>query len=374
MRFIYFIPLFLSACATAAQATAFASSALDRPQSAWQVYAAARAWAASDALPISKFDSDWSAGYSPRDGRNVFLERNRAELGIARDGWQLGLEYRQEASLNADRDTLDFYRLYQLRSRPSGARIFNLDAHFKSWSASGVHVARTFAFDDAAGNGALLKVSGALYAHPRIRDIDLTGDINYKSADTYEFNARYAEANTRYQYPFMKDLSQTGSGASVSMALQWPLSDHLTANVTANDLWSRMRWSNLPAVQKTIASDVGSKDPDGYVNYQPLLSGQNSQIERTDPIGASEAVSLTYQRDQWAMKLGADRIDGVVIPAASTSYASKWGEFTASYETRFGTLGLGYAYRGFHLQIRSNRWSLSDASAVGLDAGAKITF
>ncbi|MGV8894591.1 MAG: hypothetical protein ACOH2K_16955 [Burkholderiaceae bacterium] len=156
--------------------------------------------------------------------------------------------------------------------------------------------------------------------------------------------------------------------------MQWPLAERLTANLALNDIWSRMRWSNLPAVEKNISSDVTSYDKDGYVNYLPLLSGQNSQIDKTGTIGASGTVSLTYQLDQWTMKAGLDRIEGTTMPAVALTYQSSWGAFTSSYETRFNTFGVRYDHGPFRLHLRANRWRLNDASAIGLDAGVHYKF
>jgi hypothetical protein len=341
-----------------------------QPEPTWQAYADVQLWAAYDAIPVRQFDGTWDA-YAPRAGRNVFLQRHRAEVGVEKDGWRVGLEYRVEATLVANRDTLDFYHAYQQRLRPDAPRTYALDAQFKAWSAAGLRVARTFALD---GSGATLMVSGALYAHPRNRDIDVNGQVDYRPIDNYGFNALYRESDTRYRYPFMQESSQTSSGASVSMALQWPLGERVTANLALNDLWSKMRWSNLPAVTKTLNSDVSSVDQDGYVNYRPLLSGQNSRIDKSGSIGMSSAVSLTYRLELWRMKAGLDRIEGTTIPAVAATYGSNWGAFTGSYESRFKTVGIGYDHGPFRLHLRANRWPLSQASAIGLDARLHYTF
>ena len=52
-----------------------------------------------------------------------------------------------------------------------------------------------------------------------------------------------------------------------------------------------MRWSNLPSVVKAIDSQVSRVDQDGNVNYQPLLRGKNSLIEKRGTIGGSAAAS-----------------------------------------------------------------------------------
>lgn len=336
----------------------------------WQAYANVQVWAAYDAIALRQFDGNWD-GYAPRDGRNVFLQRHKAEVGVEKDGWRVGLEYRIEGTLVASRDTLDFYHSRQQRLRPDGARTYMLDAQFKSWSAAGLRVGRTIAL---AGNGAALTVSGALYAQPRNRDIDINGNVDYRPVDDYGFNARYRESDTRYSYPFMPERSQSASGASVSMALQWPLGEQFTAKLALNDLWSRMRWSNLPSITQNINSDVTSIDQDGYVNYRPLLSGQNSLIDKTGSIGMSSAASLSYRVDQWRMKASVDRIESTTIPAIAATYASKWGAITGSYESRFKTVGIGYDHGPFRLHLRSNRWQLDQASALGIDAGLHYQF
>ena len=371
-----FILIAFLACshAVAQQSVADNDGALHPPDKAWRAYAQVQIWAAHDAIPVLEFDGNWAKGYAPRDGRNLFLQRNRAELGVEKDGWRVGLEYRLEGSLAASRETLEMYRLYKQHLHPSVARNFGVDAHFKSWSAAGLRVGRAFALDAAGGNGPLLLVSGALYQNPRNRDVDATGTVSYTPSNVYGFDAQYRDSDTRYTYPFMQNLAQSASGASVSLALQWPLNAHLTANLALNDIWSRLRWSNLPAVSKDINSKVSSFDQDGHVNYQPLLSFQNSQIDKTGAIGASGAVNLTYQLDQWSMKLGLDRIEATTIPALAATWRSSWGQFTGSYESRFNTLGVGYDHGPLRLHLRSNRWPLSQASAIGLDVGVHYTF
>lgn len=344
----------------------------------WQAYANVNLLAAYDAIPVRNFESDWSSGYAPKQGRNLFVLRNRAELGIEKDGWQFGMEYRQQGAMDASYDTVEFYHLYKQRERPALARDFAVNGQFKSWSAAGLRIAHTFALPGMNISGStqapLLMLSGTYYANPRMRDMALQGQINYQSNDVYSVMAQTQETNTRYTYPFMQDVAQTGSGASVSLALQWPLNEQLTANLALNDLWSRMHWSNLPAVQKQLNSAVTSYDQDGYVNYRPLLIGQNSQISKQRSIGSSAAVSLNYRYAQWSVQPALDYLEGIYIPQISASYQSRWGSFSGSYESRFGTLGAGYEYGPLRLRLRSNRWNLNQASALGLDVSLYYRF
>jgi hypothetical protein len=375
-RFIFLSVLAVSIASPDVVAQQFLSTTAPwpAPTTEWQAYADISAWAAYDAIPIDEFGGKWGEGYAPRNGHNVFLQRNRASIGVEKEGWRVGIEYRQEGSLDASRDTVDFYHLYQQRQVPDAARAFNLDARFHSWSATGLRLSRTFTLDQTALPGLQVRVSGALYGTLRNRDTTVGGTASYKGAGNYSFNAQSLESDTGYRYPFMPEASQASSGGSLSVALQLPLDERWTANLAIDDLWSRLRWSNLPSVQKSINSAVASTDRNGYINYQPLLIGQNSLANKSDSIGASRSASLSYRQDQWLMKLGIDRIAAITIPSAALTYQSAVGAFTASYESRFNTLGLGYGIGPCYLQIRANKWSASQATSLGLSSGVHYAF
>lgn len=364
----------LSSGAMAQQSVADDSVLLRQPDAAWRPYAQLQSWAANDAIPLRDFDGKWEHDYAPRQGTNRFLQRHRAEAGVETRGWSIGVEYRLEATLDADRDTLDVYRSYKQKAQPAQARAFLVDAHMKAWSAGGVRVGHTIALGDAGSGGPLLKISGALYENLRNRDVDAAGVVTYTPGNVYGFNAQYQDSNTRYRYQFMPDAAQRSSGASLSMALQWPLTSALTANLALNDVWSRMRWSSLPSVVKAINSKVSSTDQDGNVNYQPLLQGKNSLIDKRGTIGASAAASVGYQLAQWEWRLRVDRLDGIAIPAVAAAYHGAWGTVGADAESRFHTVGLRYAKGPFSVHLRSNRWPISEASAAALDVGLHASF
>lgn len=366
--------LLLSGSAAAQMSVADSDIALHAPDPAWHAYGKVQVWAAYDAIPIKDFSSTWSAHYTPRDGRNVFMQRDRAEFGVEKDGWRVGVEYRLELSLQSNRDTVEMYHLYQQHRNPNGTASFVADAHLKGWSAGGVRIGRTFALGGAGNAAPLLMVSGALYGNARNRDGEASGTVGYSPADAYHFDAQYFGSNNKYKYPFMPDAAQKSSGASISAAMQWPLSSKLTANLAVNDLWSRLRWSNLPSIDKVINSDVRTVDSDGYINYQPQIHGKSSLIDRSSHIGASTALNLSYTQDRWLMRAGVERIEGTNIPQVSGSYRSRWGTFSTSYETRFNTLGLGYELGPFRTRLRTDRLPLSDASAFGLEAGLHYIF
>lgn len=347
----------------------------DGPGGPWSAYAFAKVWAANDVIPIKEYDKDLSIGYDPKNGRNVFLMRNRAEVGATRDGWEIALEYRQEITLNASRDTLDAYRAYQGTDRPTSARQYVFDGNFRSWKASGVHLARTFKLFKGQDNSPLIKVTGALYNTPYRRDKDITGSASYLSNDSYALNGTYSQSDNRYEYPFQQALSQTGNGASVSVAAQWPVTDRLKLNLQVNDLWSRMRWKNLPGSTQTVQSNGATRDTSGIINVAPFLSGRNSQETKSDSIGTTATLGAAYRLDErWSVGASAQRIDAITIPTLSASYNSRWGATTLQYDTRFKSVGVGYSAGPFEVAVLTDKWNLSEARTFGVQIGLKLVF
>ncbi|MGE5622611.1 MAG: hypothetical protein ACM3WS_05605 [Bacillota bacterium] len=333
--------------------------------SGWRPYAELQAWEASDAVAVTKFDSDWSTGFSPRDGSNTSLQRLRAGLGMEKGGWSIGWELRQEASLVADRQTLEMVRLYKQRQDPAPGSRFDAQARFESWSAQGLRVAHAFDAPAIAGRTPRVKVSAAAYTRPQLRDNTVSGSVVYSQSGVYSFNAAQTDAYSRYRYPFMQH-EPNASGASLSLLMDLPLSQSLSLRLQFDDLWSRIRWSNLPVMQRTINSDVTDRDSNGYVNYRPTLSGLNRQIDENFAIPRSTIAALSYRRDAWGAAAQIERWSGVSIPTLSVTRYFGWGHVTANVETRFHSVGLGVTWGKFRLSAQSDSLHPDQAKALGL--------
>src|ERR1700712_5425123 len=93
--------LFIGLLACLVSARAYADSSAESPSllfSEWTPFVEIDLWRASDAIPISQFNSAWRKNFSPRAGRNVALMHTRATAGVESSQWRIGYEVRQEAS------------------------------------------------------------------------------------------------------------------------------------------------------------------------------------------------------------------------------------------------------------------------------------
>lgn len=332
---------------------------------AWHPYVQARAWAAYDAVPVKDIDGDWT-DYSPKSGRNVMLQRQRADIGVERGDWRLGWEVRREATLITDRDTLDFVRRYKQRAKPDAASTYALAARLERWSAQGPSIGRWF----GAAGGARLLLSGAVYTRASLRDTTVNGTVHYLPVDNYDVDVSRTEANSGDRYPFMQQ-EPGGAGASVSMALAWNLSPTVSVDARIDDLWSAMRWRNLPIKQDRIDSQVSTYDADGYINYRPLLSGSNRQETLRGKLGRSGAAAMQFDLGPALLGLGLERLAGITIPSLSLGRQFAWGKLSTRVETRFKTLGIGIESEHVRLTVQTDSLHVGQAKALGISLGLR---
>jgi hypothetical protein len=346
-----------------------AAAARDATPSAWHPFVEARAWAAYDAVAIADLGGDWSRGFSPKADRNVLLQRSRAEIGVEKGEWRLGWEFRQDATVVTDRQTLEFIRLYKQRSKPPTGTTTDLAAQFNAWSAQGPRLGRWFG---PAGAGWMPRVylSGAIYTKAALREGDASGTVHYTASDQYDVNVRRTDANSNYRYPFMQQ-EPDASGASVSLAMAWRLSEAVSVDANIDDLWSAMRWRNLPVKDDRLDSRITEYDAQGYVNYRPLLNGANRQVARNSALARSGGAMVTVDFGPVSVATGVERLAGVNIPTVALAHQFGWGKLTTRLESRFRTIGVGIDTGRFHLAVQTDSLRLHQAKALGLSLGLR---
>ncbi len=245
----------------------------------------------------------------------------------------------------------------------------NLAGRFDSFSAQGPRLGRWFG---AAANGWMPRVhlSGAIYTSAALREGDASGTVHYAPVDQYDFNVRRTDANSKYRYPFMQH-EPSASGASISMVLAWRLSKAVSVDANIDDLWSAMRWRNLPVKDDRIDSRVTEYDAQGYVNYRPLLSGTNRQVARNGALARSGGATLTVDLGPVAVGAGVERLAGVTIPSVALAHQFGWGKLSTRIETRFRTIGVGIDTERFHLALQTDSLRLGQAKALGMSVGMR---
>ena len=338
----------------------------------WTVYSDISVWQASDAVPISQIDGEWTS-YAPRAGGNAALMRNRAAAGVEKNSWRIGLELRQDAYLVTDRASLYAFHMYNQRRKPAPPASFALQAHYFSWRAQGLRIGHRFDGPRIGGRASTIELSGAVYGKQRLRERSVEGTLSYPQAETYAFSAVHMDADDGMTYPFM-DKTPSASGAGLSLAATVPLSDAWTLRFQADDLASRLRWKNLPVNTESLNSNVTSYDEDGYVNYRPMLRGRKQQLDRNFRIPRHTAAALDYRYQDWGAGVHVAHYAGETIPTLSLSRRFGWLTVRGNVETRFKSAGVGLEAGNFSFLLQSDDIDLDKAKARSLQLHYHLQF
>lgn len=352
----------LLACTPAAQAGAADDLTGNAPASGWSAFADVDFWRAYDAFPPAQFDGNWS-GYAPRAGRNTFFLRDHAIVGVRKDGWRLGWEFRQDAVLHAERATLDAVYLYRRHTHPDNAASFDAQADYRAMQAMGLRIGRTFDGPVLAGRPVRLDIGGAVYTGQKYRGVDVSGSVTYAPTDTYGFDVVHHDANSQATFPFMQPGAADAKGASLSVGAAIPLNARWTVQVQADDLVSRMRWKRLPVTDETIRSAVTSYDSNGYVNYRPLLAGRNRQVGQDVSLPRQTTATLAWDDGTWGASAQCVHYAGIDIPTLTLARHFAALTLRAVAETRFDTFGIGIDSGAFHVLVQADRLNLGKSKA-----------
>ncbi|MCH8618887.1 hypothetical protein [Undibacterium sp. TS12] len=335
----------------------------EKAQDGWIAFANIDLWDASDFMPASKIEGDWNTDFSPRAGRNTSLRRYRAELGAGYKDWRLSLEARQDGMLTASASTLAFVRAYKLGGLPQQPVSYQLDAQMQSWSGFGIRAGRWFEF----GSEYQPKVFASVvyYTKPQYRAVQANGAADYIDRQHYSFSASEIDANSRYQYLF-RQFEPEATGYSSSLELDWKLNQVWRIQYQLDDAFNRFAWKNLPELQQSLNSAVVQYDSRGYLNYQPLLQGRNSQGGRSISVPATHTARISYARQQWEFAAQVRHFYGENLPEFSVSKDVAYGRVSVDLDTRYKSIGLGWNNDWLSLHLQTDKLNLASAKVLGL--------
>lgn len=253
-KLCFFICLFAVAPATAAEL---------RP------YASADSLTYTQPIAIKSMLHDWQP---PFVGGDTALSYDKLEIGIQWNDWQLGLFERHDYQLAFSPDTAEIVYLTENHLPLPTGRDYELRIHARNNVSRGLR---------AGFHQTLLPTLNFGLAVSYLQGVSLTdGQINGTAsviaANDYDFHF-----DTRYHYSrdvlFERSVSApSGQGYSLDLHLDWRPNQRFNASLDAIDLAARIYWRNAPVTDAVASSATKSYDEDGYVRYEPAISGREA--------------------------------------------------------------------------------------------------
>jgi hypothetical protein len=332
-------------------------------QQGWIVGANVLEESVGQGLPVLALDRpDWPKNRTDQPPFTRAWRSVSAELMATHaTGWRIAALARAEAWLHANADAVDLAALNASGSDPAVARNYNLYAQMQSWQGDGVKVGTPWWPLDAEGRWQW-QADAQLMQLRQLREAELAGNLRYLGAGVYDFDARSQRSNTGITSPFLPSSGTSGLGSSLSVALTGQPVPGWRVELRADDLFSRLQWSNLATDANTLNSQVTSRAPDGSLDYGPLLKGQKSLMEVTDKMSVN-----WHARLAWSAFESSESSDALTIRTSRKAALNQtwlgWDSGPAPFEKVhwrlevepvFHAVQLGLDWRGWQVLLASD--------------------
>lgn len=334
-------------------------------------YAEGQAFFASDIVPLSQANKDWSQGYRPREGKNLALISTRVETGMQWQGFRLGYISRNEWIATANRDSLDIVRADRQNASYDNGRNYSVDYRLRGFAADGMRLTKSFSHELGSGWTLGWGAAASALRGRRVRSEDIVGSATATGGRSFtasvDWKRDYSHTDTvaeGYVAAF-RDGNPTGQGFSGDVGISLRREDGLRFEWVATDAVGRMSWHEIP--EKTL---VGTNLPGAA-----LLGGLKWRIDLAQSLPVKHALSVSIPTSVADIELGDTLIQGKHLPRVGL--AKRIGaDWTArlDYDFRFSTVGLGLSYRSLYLNVRSDSPGVSKARAFGFGLGARLDF
>lgn len=339
----------------------------------WTLQGSAGDFEAVDATPVRDLSGSWDR-YTPRGGRNAALQSARIELKAERSGWEIASVLRSDLLISGPRSSFDLVHAFKQRLTPPGGSQFELDVADAGAVWAGLRGAHTWTLGPASGDGLRLSAAFTLLSARRVQQVDVNGRVQYDAIDGYTIQAQALRQDSHQQFGGYGHKDATGGGYSADLGLLWQPSADTFVNVSAVDLFSRLKVNGVSTQQLTADSSTASLDANGYVNYAPLVTGRNESASVNMKLLRKWSASFGH-RWSWAdgeASAGGrwERIGRVDLPAvwADLPLWPGW-QLQLDGELRFRTLGIGLRTGSGSLMLRTRSLPWGRSQGIGWQAG-----
>jgi hypothetical protein len=215
-----------------------------------------------------------------------------------------------------------------------------------------------------------IAMSGYLSHDFNMQEGKVSGDGTIHTDDTYSakadadywFTKNYLYDGWDYKAPS----HGIGYGFHAEICYE-NLSDNWMARLLLNDIFSRSIWNNLPRSIVHIKTENEHIGDDGYVEYDPTVSGYEIYENHTFKISPKYDLSFRKGISEYFIKAGVEGTSFFHLPYLGLGKVFERSVLEVFYESRFDSIGVSYTKNRYFLKLFANGWK--DVSALGFSMG-----
>ena len=349
-----------------------------------KIYASIEAFEGNDQIAMRQYGGDWQGNYSPRNGSNIGLLSARTETGVQWQGYRMGILYRAEALVEANRDTSDLAKQYNSSSGYDVGRTYQLDYKIKGFEADGARLSKSFQLnqggawqmDVGAGlsylRGKRIKLETASGQVVTINSKDFNAGVNLNDTDSQVNVTDLAKFNA----PFGRMAAPSGEGYALDAGMVIRHAESgVSIELAVADLAGKINWENLPSNVTDYSTASKYYDSNGYVQFNPAATRASSYHNLSQTLDPKLWLAVNYPAGDFEWQGAASYTQGYWFPQVGVKYRinSQWAVKT-DYDFRFNTIGLLLQHQWFYFGLRMDGTNIDTAKAYGLNGGINIPF
>lgn len=328
---------------------------------------------ASDYTAVRYFSDDWRGDFTPRNGRNLAVSFAHAEVSAKRESWSVGYFYRHDVLLESNRDMTEVVHANKTRSSVITGKTYDLRLAMNGFSAQGVRLDKTLVLQTGNERDMTLGIGISLLGGQRMRMGQAYGSA-LATPSGYIYSLGMTDADSKKTYPFMPSGEVSGLGYALDWGLRLQWKDGKRLDLAVNDLFGEIRWKNLPQTTLQANSATASRDAQGYIVFNPSMTGQNTRTDATQRLTTKGSIQFrTPLFRRASFNLGTEWIKNYLFPRIGLAYITRAEiELMADYDARFGTYSAGMTWRNAYLAARTQNLNLGQSRGYGWSAGMAI--
>jgi hypothetical protein len=193
-------------------------------------------------------------------------------------------------------------------------------------------------------------------------DYDVAADVNYYYSEDVLFERNVNAPN--------------GRGYSLDFDLDWSFLSDYYLQLKVRDLIGKIYWTDAPNTTAVASNDIKEYDENGYVIYNPVLSGYETYRDFTQELTPQINLQLGYRLTSNVGLLTK------VYSIKPTNLYQLGGDYRINSNNRVqllyifevNAISIGYNSKFFNFSITSDSFDLSQAYTFGFTITANIVF
>lgn len=333
------------------------------------VYFIADGFAYSESKSIKSIaESNWNVELQPGD---ISFSTDRVEAGVSLGGWQLGYIKRYDYYFEYSPETADGVHKVKNKTPLVPGEQFDLLLDANTMVSDGLRLTFNQEYSQSFTYGfSVSYLRGELF-----NDGSLNGQAEVIAENDYEFSF-----DVDYYYSedklFDREVEPPqGRGYAVDLVLDWQISSELKLGFQAYDILTRMYWEGAPRTIATASSDTKEYDEDGYVIYNPVVSGLETNQDYVQEIPRKIFLLADYSIGRYVFDMAYRDYEiksfylvGAGLNISNTSKIGFSCNLTAS------ACGVDYSNFWFRFKLLTDDLDLENALALELLLSANYTF